>query len=132
VEDESGDKGGDNDGDQGWGPEDDAPVSPVHGGPDLEVNEEEHDPVAEPRRSTREKKGVPPVRFIEQYVAAANLLETPNSVREALGGPDKEKWKAAIQSEMDNLRQNGVFELVERKWLTLSGFSKSSWMQMGI
>ena len=101
VEDSSDDENREDDDNEGeddnWGPDDDSPVIPVHGGPLVgdAVLEEEVQAAVEPRHSNRERRGVPPLRFIETYLAAAAEEEiklSPQSVREALESPQKEKW----------------------------------------
>ena len=92
--------GGDDD---QWGPEDDAVV-------------EESAPIG-PRHSSREKRGVPPLRYVEEYLAAAveeEVKQCPKTIGEALQGPHSEKWRKTMQSEMDSLRENGVYEIVDR------------------
>lgn len=37
----------------------------------------------------------------------------PQSLREALSRPDAEKWRAAVEEELDSVRRNQVFELAE-------------------
>ena len=81
---EDGEGGGDDD-DDGWGPSDDAPVLPVHEGPADEEEDIQESPG--PRHSNRERRGVPPLRFIEAYLANAAHEETKQnteSVQEAL------------------------------------------------
>ena len=39
--------------------------------------------------------------------------EDPKSVRDALSGLAKEKWQKALQEEMDSMRANKVWELVD-------------------
>ena len=39
--------------------------------------------------------------------------EDPKSVRDALSGPTKEIWQEALQEEMDSVRANKVWELVD-------------------
>ena len=96
VEDTSDDENGEDDDNEGeddnWGPDDDSPVIPLHGGPLVgdAVLEEEVQATAEPRHSNIERRGVPPLRFIETYLAAAAEEEiklSPQSVREALEIP---------------------------------------------
>ena len=105
--------------DDEWGPEDDAPVNPVRGGVpgggDVSVDDAAQ--VNEPRHSNREKRGVPPLRFIEMYLASAaeeEIKQSPKTVQEALEGLHGEKWQKAMDSEMQSLRENGVYEIVDR------------------
>ena len=103
-EDDGEDLGGDDD---EWGPDDDAV---------LEQHVEQPVPIG-PRQSGREKRGVPSLRFIEEYLAAAveqEVKQSPQSAQEAMQGPHCEKWKKAMKSEMDSLKENGVFEIVDR------------------
>ena len=104
--------GGDG-GDYSWGPDDDALE---HEGPVAESGGETQER-EEPRHSNREKRGVPPLRFIEAYLASAADVgadQNPQSVQEALQGEHKEEWQQAMNSEMASLRENGVYELVDR------------------
>ena len=39
--------------------------------------------------------------------------EDPKSVRDAISGPTKEKWQKALQEEMDSVKDNKVWELVD-------------------
>ena len=119
VEDSSDDEGGEGDGNNGggdddsWGPDDDAPVLPVHEGPAAEEGEGSQ----EPRHSNRENRGVPPLRYIEAYLAGAaedEAKHSPQSVQEALQGDNKAEWRKAMDSEMASLRENGVYELVDK------------------
>ena len=123
VEDSSDDEdegeGDGNDGggeDDDWGPDDDAPVLPVHEGPIADEGGEDQE-IREPRHSNRENRGVPPLRFIEAYLADAadeEAKQSPQSAQEALQGEHKERWQQAMDSEMASLRENGVYELVDR------------------
>ena len=109
-----GDEGGGEDDD--WGPDDDALASSVHEVPIAEVGGETQE-ASEPRHSNRENRGVPPLRFIEAYLATAadeEVKQSPESVQEALQGPQREKWQQVMNSEMESLRENGVYELVDR------------------
>ena len=45
--------------------------------------------------------------------AAAELQSEPESVEEALFSAEKEKWKAAMQKEMESIYSNDVWDLVE-------------------
>lgn len=134
VEDSSSDEGDDGDDDDEWGPDDYAPVNPVRGGVEgvdqtgpadvvnavdevedgVDVAESEQPSI--PRQSNRENRGVPPLRFHEMYLAAAEeeVKQSPRTVQEALGGSHGKKWQAAMDSEMASLRENGVYELIDR------------------
>ena len=70
-----------------------------------------------PRHSNRENKGVPPLKFIEMYLASAveeEVKQSPQTIHEALQGAHGEKWQATMNSEIESLRENGVFEFVDR------------------
>ena len=57
------------------------------------------------------------MRLIEQYLASVaeeEANQSPQSVQEALQGTHGDKWKGAMDSEMRSLKENGVFELVDR------------------
>ena len=102
--------GGDDD---SWGPDDDAPVMPVHEGPAAEEGEGSQ----QSRHSNRENRGVPPLRYIESYLAGAaeeDAKHSPQSVQEALQGEHMAEWRKAMDSEMASLRENGVYELVDK------------------
>ena len=115
VEDSSDEEGGDDGGDnEGWRPSDDAPaldVPSTQDSADFEVTQQN-----EPRHSNGERRGVPPLRLIEQYLAivAEEANQSPQSVQEALQGTHGEKWLEAMDSEMRSLKKNGVYELVDR------------------
>ena len=60
---------------------------------------------------------MPSPRFIEEYLAAAveqEVKQSPQWVQEAIQGPQSEKWKRAMESEMDSLKENGVYEIIDR------------------
>ena len=51
------------------------------------------------------------------YLASAaeeEVKQSPKTVQEALQGSHGEKWQKAVNSEMESLRENGVYELVDR------------------
>ena len=60
---------------------------------------------------------MPPLRYIEMYLAAAaeeEAKQSPQSVEEALNSTQKGKWEEAMKGEMDSLRENGVFDFVDK------------------
>ena len=97
----------------------------------LEQNESSIiDENIQPRRSERERK--PPVRFSEYY---DSLFETysepvepdvPNTFKDVEKSPEREKWIAAIQEELNSMEKNNVWTLIKRpdKIKTL----KSKWI----
>ena len=61
------------------------------------------------RRSTRERK---PTEF---YGERAFLAKTdPKDVHEALSCPESDKWEEAMKQEMDSIKENNVWSLVQR------------------
>ena len=80
---------------------------------DTEVEAEEQQPDTEaqeegPRRSSREKRQ--PDYFGREQ---GHLTGTPITLKDATVSSDKEKWKAAMDSEMRSLQDNDVWDLVE-------------------
>ena len=71
----------------------------------------------EPRRSRREP--VPRRRFnIEGgtssiFLAAQDGLVEPRTVKDALSGPNAREWMSAMQEELDSMKKNQVWELVD-------------------
>ena len=63
------------------------------------------------QRSTRERKT--PIRLGEWVNSCIGELDEPSTVEEALSGPEAEKWRRAMQSEMNSIYQNDVWSLVE-------------------
>jgi len=50
-------------------------------------------------------------------INAANVqLEEPITVKEAISGPDEEKWLEVMENQMRSLRENDIYELVELKF----------------
>ena len=69
------------------------------------------------RQSARNNRGVPPIRFIEMYLAVAKKeakKQSPHNYEEAVHSTHKVKWEQAMQSEMKSLRENRVYKLVNR------------------
>ena len=87
--------------DDEWGLGDDALVHPVHEGPiDVTVTEEAHGD-NKARHDSRERRGVPLLRFIEMYLAAAaeeEVKKNPQSVEKALNSSQGDKWQEAMDS----------------------------------
>ena len=87
----------------------------MEGGGAPEDDHPDPEPALAPRQSARENRGVPPLRFIEMYIASqgeeVRALET---VREAMQSSDREKCKEAMKCEMDTLRKHKVFRPVPR------------------
>ena len=71
----------------------------------------------ESRHSNRERRGVPQLRYIEMYLAAEveeEAQQSPQSVEDALKSAQRVEWLEAMNSEMNGLKENGVYELVDR------------------
>jgi hypothetical protein len=108
--------------------------------PEVEVPAMEEAEERGVKKSGRQNKGVPPKRLtyeekgkqVEGYVARTEgILEfcgdfekdviwgciaevdEPRNVREALGSGEKKKWEAAMKSELDSLKENKVWDLVD-------------------
>ena len=57
------------------------------------------------------------MRFAEMCLATEIEEErkrSPQTVSDAMSGPNASKWKGAMKSEMDSLKENGVYVLVDR------------------
>ena len=73
------------------------------------VSEEE---VPELRRSLRIVK--PPDYFInESYAVHADVLKDPVTVKEALSSSDGDRWNTAMEKEIESLKTNDVWDLVD-------------------
>ena len=73
------------------------------------VNEEPELQV--PRRSDRDRR--PPAYYGEWATAASYSQNEPRTVKEALSSPQKAKWVKAMEKEMESLKTNEVWDLVE-------------------
>ena len=69
------------------------------------------EPEINPRRSVRERKE--PSRLGEWVNTCIGDMSEPSTVEEALSGSEAEKWKRAMQNEMNSIYQNDVWSLVE-------------------
>lgn len=66
------------------------------------------------RRSHRINKGIPPIRLIEEInLANEPSVEDLKTVEEALGRKDHIKWELAIIEEIESMKQNQVWTLVQ-------------------
>ena len=63
------------------------------------------------RRSTRNKQE--PDRYSHHLTLLSTEQQDPSSVAEAKSSSDKAKWAKAMEKEMESLRSNDVWELVE-------------------
>ncbi|CAB4028654.1 Hypothetical predicted protein, partial [Paramuricea clavata] len=73
------------------------------------VNEEPEPQVT--RRSERDRR--PPAYYGEWATAANHDKNEPRTVKEALSSPQKTKWVKAMEKEMESLKTNEVWNLVE-------------------
>lgn len=92
----------------------------------IEENSEEITPVetntvtirkSNIRKSSRSTK--PPDRLVvlpenKTYIINEETLSDPKTIKEALNRPDSKKWNEAIQSELDSIAENDVWEVVKR------------------
>ena len=88
---------------------------PDPSGSNLRIIEEFVLPEPKLRRSGRQ--GIPRRHFDiesgETFVAITQDEDEPRNVIEALSGPDKENWTKAMEEEMESMRSNQVWELVD-------------------
>ena len=84
-------------------------------GSNLRIIEESVLPEPKLRRSGRQ--GIPRRHFDieggEAFVAITQDKDEPRNVIEALSGLDKENWTKAMEEEMESMRSNQVWELVD-------------------
>ena len=88
------------------------PEVPNHGS--QSPNDTDHDQQLNPtelRRLTRERKK--PDFYGQEYCNICKVPKSPISYQEAAVGPDKEKWEVAMNTEMESLKENDVWDLVE-------------------
>ena len=77
------------------------------------VDEEPVEKTTEPvlQRSERERR---PPDYYGDWVTVTNTEpDEPKTARKALASPDKAKWMAAMEKEIESLRINDVWDLVE-------------------
>lgn len=61
----------------------------------------------------RQTRGVLPKRLEDYVVDVALAVEEPQNYEEAIKGPEREMWKAAMLDEYNSLMENGTWTLVE-------------------
>ena len=80
-------------------------------------DEADEQPVAnemtEPVPSIPERERRTPEYYGEWATTASTDLNEPKTVKEALASPDKAKWVAVMERELESLRSNDVWDLVE-------------------
>ena len=64
-----------------------------------------------PRRSERQKR--PPDYYGVRVNLSSETTSEPKTIEEATSSPEKSKWMEAMESEMQSLKENDVWELVE-------------------
>jgi Reverse transcriptase (RNA-dependent DNA polymerase). len=42
--------------------------------------------------------------------------DTPRTIKEAYSSPDADYWKEAVHSEMDSIKSNGTWEVIECRY----------------
>ncbi len=93
------------------------------GGDSIEIDHNSlQPPVPAPRRSSRESKiperlEVDPTKKVYLFNDLESIegeLDDPQTIKAALNGPNKENWKKAIQSELESIKENDVWTVVER------------------
>lgn len=67
----------------------------------------------EPVLSRPERERRPPDYYGEWATITSTDLNEPKTVKEALASPDKAKWMTAMDRELESLRINDVWDLVE-------------------
>lgn len=67
---------------------------------------------AVPRRSDRLRKGTECSHC--KLVNCKNLSDVPKTAQEALEGPEAEQWRQAMEAELNNMQQQGTWEIVKR------------------
>ena len=77
----------------------------------ISSDDDENSPEAtEPQRSPRNTKA--PDQYGE-WVYIAHRLDDPLTVKEALSSPEKREWMKAMESEINSLNTNKVWDLAE-------------------
>ena len=89
-----------------------------HGDRDLpvvqpEVPVEPAQPPSIRRNPVRARNQPSWMRSGDYALLAGREIEEPQTVEEALNGPDKEMWKWAMDAEMKSLKENGTWTLVD-------------------
>ena len=88
--------------------------TPVHENPGGEESTTSHllpPSESDLRRSTRNRQK--PDRYGYKVLSTSTEQQDPSSVADVKSSPDKVKWEKAMEKEMESLRANKVWELVE-------------------
>jgi len=89
------------------------PIAPII--TDTSEQTVEHEEILEkddseaPRRSKRQRIAK---SFGDDFIVYL-VDDTPTNIAEAYASPDADDWKEAVQSEMDSILSNGMWELTE-------------------
>jgi len=78
---------------------------------DQEIDDEVAADNHAPRRSNRERRA--PDYYGEWTNFSESSVSSHSTVGEALNGSDAHLWKAAMQTEMDSIKENNVYDLVK-------------------
>ena len=76
---------------------------------DVEEESQEN----EPRRSTRNNIGVLPDRYMAGLHLVTQVDEEPRNLKEAMCSANKDKSKTAVKEEMESLKKNKTWTLIE-------------------
>ena len=90
--------------------------SNVHDSNGTNIESEESVPPLESQLRRSNRIGIPRRRFDiegETFMILPQDDEEPRNIREALQCPAKEKWMKAMEEEMESMRSNQVWELVD-------------------
>lgn len=77
----------------------------------IQAKDNQDSTPGELRRSTRPRKQ--PDFYGQEQSSVCEVSQSPASFQEAITGPNKEKWKAAMETEMMSLKENDVWDLVK-------------------
>ena len=72
--------------------------------------EEQSEPSATRRRSTRERRQP---EYYHEHTSLCEVPIQPSSYQESIKGPDKAKWQVAMETEMTSLEENEVWDLAK-------------------
>jgi hypothetical protein len=79
------------------------------------------EPMSETRKSSRRTRGVPPTRYRDGAYVIAETYAEPTSLQEAMSCSEREEWEAAMNEEIQALKRNGTWRLVNPRNLLERG-----------
>lgn len=82
--------------------------------PDDPGKQRETEPVRRSSRLIQKKQCSCEDSTCTNFAGAVTTPDPPKTVKQALASPDADKWKEAMDAEMQNLRSHEAWELVER------------------